>query len=106
MNQGRRFIRGMALVGAILLISGAALMAVLNEGLFELGDNLGTPGSADILGSETQPGCDWADLFDADATDEEIAAAVEACGGLEGAFVVDQLSQGGSKDDTVFAKGS
>jgi hypothetical protein len=96
----------MALLGAILLISGAVLMAVLNEGLFELGDNLGTPGSADILGSDAQPGCDWADLFDADPTDEEIAAAVEACGGLEGAFVVDQLSQGGSKDDTVFAKGS
>jgi len=106
MKKGRRYIRGTALVGALLLISGAALMAVLNEGLFELGDNLGTPGSADILGSETQPGCDWADLFDADPTDEEIAAAVEACGGLEGAFVVDQLSQGGSKDDTVFAKGS
>jgi hypothetical protein len=81
-------------------------MAVLDEGLFELGDNLGTAGSADILGTDTQPGCDWADLFDADPTDEDIAAAVEACGGLEGAFVVDQLSQGNSKDDTVFAKGS
>jgi uncharacterized repeat protein (TIGR01451 family) len=95
-----------ALPAFLLLLFGVVLFAAHVEGLFELGDGLGGPGAADIVGSDAQEGCDWDDLFDADPTPEEIAAAVAACGGVGGAFVADTLSQGGSKDETVFVKGS
>jgi uncharacterized repeat protein (TIGR01451 family) len=106
MVLGRVPCKGLALFGALFLVSVAGLLAVHDDGLFELGDPAGTPGSADILGAPEVAGCDWADLFDADPTEEEIAAAVETCGGLEGAFVADHLAVGGAKDDTSFAKGS
>ena len=90
----------------LFVFSIVALRAVHSDGLFEMGDALGTVGSADILGSLSQDGCDWADLFDTDPTAEEIAQAVEACGGVNAIFIADELSQGKSKDNTVFVKGS
>ena len=106
MHTRRSFTKWAVLIGALGVLSITSFLAVHTDGLFELGDGFGTSGSADILGSPEQEGCDWADLFDADPTDEEIAAAVEACGGVDAAFVQDQLSQGSAKDDTVFTKGS
>jgi len=94
------------ITAAVLIISVVGLFAVHGDGLFELGDGFGTPGSGDIIGSLSQDGCDWSDLFDADPTEEEIAAAVEACGGVNATFLADQLSQGKFKDDTVFATGA
>ena len=93
-------------IAAILIFSAASLFAIHSNGFFELGDGFGTSGSGDILSSLSQDGCDWSDLFDADPTEEEIATAVEACGGVNATFIADQLSQGKFKDDTVFATGA
>jgi uncharacterized repeat protein (TIGR01451 family) len=106
MRERRSYLRWTALLGAVSIISIVGLLAVHFDGLFELGDEFGTPQSADISGSALQDGCDWADLFDADPTDAEIAAAVAACDGIDAAFVADQISQGKAKEETVFAKGS
>jgi uncharacterized repeat protein (TIGR01451 family) len=94
----------LAFLLAVLVVSSSRAVHV--DGLFELGDGTLAPGSADILGSDVQPGCDWGDLFDADPTDDEIADAVEACGGIAALFVADDLARAGSKDDTVFTNGS
>lgn len=104
MNGPKSLGRFLAL-GGVLFVTAAlvTLMAVHSDGLFELGDGTELSGTADIVGSDLQDGCDWGDLFDADPTDAEIAAAVEACGGIDAAFVADQLSVGNLKDDTVFA---
>jgi hypothetical protein len=107
MNTPRlRPLSGALITLAILAFSMIGLYAVHSNGLFELGDGFGTSGSGDIIGSMSQDGCDWSDLFDADPTEEEIASAVEACGGVGATFVADQLSQGKFKDDTVFATGA
>jgi len=106
MSSRLRAFGAVFLTVAIFAFSIVALRAVHSDGLFELGDTPGTAGSADILGSVSQDGCDWADLFDADPTTEEIAQAVAACGGVKAIFIADELSQGKSKDDTVFVKGS
>src|SRR5262245_61679229 len=83
----------------------AALAGVQNDGTFELGNGQGTSGSADIAGSATQAGCDWADIFDATPTPDEFVARARACGGIDAAFFHDQFA-GTGKDDTVFASGS
>ena len=100
------FRSGLLIFGLLVLLTGAGYMAVHNDGLFELGDGSGAPGTADIVGSETQPGCDWAELFGADPTPEAIAQAVADCGGVDAAFTTDPLSIGRNTDDTVFVKGS
>jgi Prealbumin-like fold domain len=98
---------------ALLFMAGAAALAV-DEGLFELGDGLGTPGSANILGSPTQPGPDWSDLFEPystaagvqwvpkDSNHDGTPDAVEIWGGLTAQFLKDQLAVSGT-DDTSFA---
>jgi uncharacterized repeat protein (TIGR01451 family) len=106
MRRGRSYLKWTILIAAIALTSAVGLLAVHFDGLFELGDEYGSSQSADIVGSAVQDGCDWAELFDADPTEAEIAVAAAACGGIDAAFVADQLSQGSAKDDTVFAKGS
>ena len=92
-------------VGAALLLGTWAdgSFATHISGTFELGDGTNRTGSADILGSAAQPGCDWADLFDGDPTPAEVAAAVAACHGVGAAFVSDPF---GSVDTTSFTKGS
>jgi len=91
--------------GLVLVVLTSSLLAVHDESLFELGDSLGLPGSADIAGDSGQAGCDWTDLFDADPTPAEIEAAVDACGGVAAAFAADDLAAGSAKDETSFASG-
>ncbi|MBD3869284.1 MAG: DUF11 domain-containing protein [Acidobacteria bacterium] len=97
---------GLLFFGILVLLGGAGYLAVHDDGLFELGDGSGATGTADIVGSDTQPGCDWAELFDADPTPEEIAQAAADCGGVDAAFTTDPLSIGKKTDSTVFVKGS
>ncbi len=101
-----RLIRRSSLIAALCIISAAVILAVHGDGLFELGNGFDSAGSADIAGDMAQEGCDWADLFDSDPTEAEIAEAVASCGGVSAVFVADQLSQGSFKDDTTFSKGS
>jgi uncharacterized repeat protein (TIGR01451 family) len=114
-SQGRSrrpwYKRGLPLAALILAISTAPFLAVHLGGLFELGDGTGASGTGDILGSAVQPGCDWADLFNADGSlrDTDMNGtpdAEEVCGGVDAVFIADQLSQKAPKDDTVFTKGS
>jgi len=100
-----RLISKIALIAALCIAPAVVLLAVHGDGLFELGDGFELGGAADISGDPVQAGCDWADLFDADPTEEEIAEAVANCGGISAFFVADQLSQR-SKDDTTFSKRS
>ena len=65
----------------------------VHTGLFELGPVQG----ADVLGSASIPGPDWADIFDAAGNVADIQ------GGVAAAFVADQLSQSGPLDDTTFS---
>ena len=97
----------MVFVSAVVLsLSVSIFWAVDQNGLFELGDGSGTPGTADILGDPARSECDWADLFDADPTPAEIKAAAVACGGVDAAFLADDRAVGKLTDDTVFTKGS
>ncbi len=97
---------GLLVFGILVLLAGTVYLAVHDDGLFELGDGSGGSGTADIVGSDTQPGCDWAELFGADPTPEAIAQAVADCGGVDAAFTTDPLSIGKATDETVFVKGS
>jgi hypothetical protein len=90
----------MALVSATLVVSGTVL-AVHDNGLFELGPN--PPGPTNIVPDTGDPGPDWDDLFDANPTPAEIKTAVSNVGGLAGAFLKDDLAQQGLKDTTTFS---
>lgn len=89
---------------AIVISCAAALPAfagVQDNGLFELGDDTSTPsqGSADILGSSTQPGPDWADIFDGNGN------VINSFGGEAAAFIKDDLSASSAIDTTVYSGG-
>lgn len=89
-----------AFASAVLLVSVASIFAVHTDGLFELGDGNGSPGSGDILASMSQEGCDWDEIFAADGSLKP--GALAACGGVDAAFVADQVGT----DDTVFKNNS
>lgn len=91
-----------ACISALLIMTGGMMTAyagVQNNGKFELGDDSVTPsqGSADILGSSTQPGPDWADIF----TDNSGTVTGGLFGGEAAAFTKDDLAQ----DRTVYSGG-
>ncbi|MBI3145587.1 MAG: hypothetical protein HYZ18_10085, partial [Pseudogulbenkiania sp.] len=80
-----------------------AFAGVQDNGLFELADDTATPtpGSADILGNQTQPGPDWADIF----TDNSGNPTGGLFGGETAAFVKDDISAGSAVDQTVYSGG-
>jgi hypothetical protein len=84
------------LVGVLLVFSVAVALAVHDEGLFELGDDLGTPGSADIAGDGNQSGPDWADIFGSGGNVDDLH------GGLAAEFIADEISSKQSSDPTTF----
>lgn len=92
---------------AALAGGGLALPAfaagVQDNGLFELANNSSspTPGSADILGSTTQNGPDWADIFTTN-TDQPTGGLF---GGEAAAFAKDDVSAGSAVDRTVYSGG-
>lgn len=90
-------VSGIILASLVLI---PAARATHTRATLEIGPQ---PGAADIAGSETAPGCDWADLFDATPTDEEANAAAHACGGVAASFRRDLI---GASDTTVFKGGS
>ncbi|HUV26092.1 MAG TPA: hypothetical protein VMW34_01885, partial [Anaerolineales bacterium] len=91
---------GIAALALALLVPLNLAFAVHDDGLFELGDVLGTPGKADIQGSGTQSGPDWADLFDA-ATQLKTDVPGKY-GGLAAVFIQDELASKGGVDSTTF----
>lgn len=102
--------RSIFITGSLMLLTVGALFAVGLLDLFELGDGLGTPGSADIIGDGNPAnGPDWADLFNADGSLKDsnsngIPDVKEVYGGVDALFLLDDLAQGKLKDDTVFAE--
>lgn len=96
MNINHRLIPAIML-GALMGASTFQVLAVDDDGEFELGDGLATPGSADIVGSGSQAGPDWADIFDAGGV------VVNLFGGIAADHDQDDLSLKGLVDDTIFA---
>ena len=90
---------GIAALALALVMPLNLAFAVHADGLFELGDVAGSPGSADILGSD-QPGPDWADLFDDSA--QLKLEALQTYGGLAAVFIQDELATKGAVDSTTF----
>lgn len=93
---------------ALLFITGA--QAVHDDGFFELGPTPTAPeaGIANILGNATDPGPDWADLFNADGTNKDSdndgsPDFIEVFGGHAAAFIPDPSSAGGAADPTTFS---
>src|SRR5262245_18358397 len=92
----------------LLVLPLAVLLAVHNDGFFELGNVAGASGSADILGSGAQPGPDWEDLFTStgalkDSDHDGTPDAVEVYGGLAAQFIQDDRSTSNTVDRTTFA---
>ena len=97
-----------ATTAALLLIGGA--QAVHDDGFFELGPTPTNPegGIANILGNGTDPGPDWADLFNADGSNKDSDGDgspdfIEVFGGHAAAFIPDPSAAGGATDPTTFA---
>ena len=90
---------------AISLTVGTVAFAV-HSTLFELGDNVPSPGSGNIK-DDVPFMPDWAELFDSngdptDGNNNGIPDFKEVFGGLAATFVADQLSVKGLTDDTIF----
>lgn len=91
---------------AALASGGLALPAfagVQDNELFELANNSSspTPGTADIVGSPTQAGPDWADIF----IDNSGNPNGGLFGGETAAFAKDDVSAGSAVDRTVYSGG-
>ncbi|UCC85560.1 MAG: hypothetical protein JSV81_11890 [Anaerolineales bacterium] len=103
---------GLALVGVLLTLSVAVVLAVNDDGLFELGDGAASPGTADILGdSDPSNGPDWAELFNGDGTLRGSdgngipllqSQADGGYGGLTARFLKDDISTKINPDQTTF----
>jgi hypothetical protein len=66
--------------------------------LFELGNGSPTgTGSADIVGSPSQAGPDWADIFDA------MGKVISLQGGVDAVFKADPLAVGGGLDPSTYS---
>ncbi|MGH9798107.1 MAG: DUF7507 domain-containing protein, partial [Candidatus Polarisedimenticolia bacterium] len=108
----RPVVRFAVLAGVLLALSVVTYFAVHGDGLFELGDGTGAPGTADILADTTaplQPGPDWEDLFNADGSmkdgdNDGDPDFHELYGGVAASFIADDLSQAGQVDDTIFSQ--
>ena len=77
-------------VSAILLVLVFPLsmaFAVHDDGLFELGNPAGDPGSADILGDPGLPEPDWEDIFDQNGDQKPLPPE-----GVAAVFIKDDLS--------------
>jgi len=85
-------------VAICLIVTPAYALDVDSSGHFELGDGIGSSGAANILGDDvTQPGPDWANIFDGDGN------VLNLFGGVGAAFAQDDLSLKGLVDSTIFA---
>ena len=90
-----------ALVMALVVPLNLAF-AVHDDGLFELGDGMATPGSADIVGLEPDNDLvpDWSNLFG--SSGQLKPEALPTYGGLAAVFIKDELSAKGAVDSTTF----
>jgi hypothetical protein len=84
--------------------------AVHDDGFFELGPTPTAPEAniTNILGNTTDPGPDWADLFDAngapiDSDNDGTPDFQEVFGGRAAAFIADPSSAAGALDPTTFS---
>jgi len=110
-TRRRRFLFLPVLVtvaAALLAIAGA--QAVHDDGFFELGPTPTAPeaGITNILGNATDPGPDWADLFNANGTNKDtdndgVPDFIELFGGHAAAFIADPSSAGGASDPSTFS---
>ena len=94
---------GVAVVGALaagtVLVAGGPAGAVHDDNLFELGPTPAPP--TNILGDGVAAnGPDWADIFNADTTVNQVA--FEAFGGVAASFEADPNSARGATDPTTF----
>ncbi|MGD2159263.1 MAG: hypothetical protein PVG32_20470, partial [Anaerolineales bacterium] len=89
----------------LLILTFTFAVAVHDDGLFELGDggDPPNPGSADILGSGSQGGPDWADIFIYDTDAEKVITDFSAFPeGIAALFIADGLASKGETDPTTF----
>ena len=91
--------------GTVLVLGLGTLLALdvgstIFTGVFELGPGASTDegGLTNILGNTTDPGPDWADIFDA-------SGVFNTAFGGEGAFVRDDVSAGSLLDRNVYSGG-
>lgn len=99
-RRRRRFLLVPTFVAALLaLMFTAGAQAVHDDGFFELGPTPTAPeaGITNILGNATDPGPDWADIFDASGN------VISLFGGHAAAFIADPSSAGGGTDPTTFS---
>ncbi len=95
------------MLGAFLAAQPRTARAVHNDNLFELGPGVSTDegGLTNILGDGiVANGPDWADLFD--ASGHVVSGALATFHGAAAAFLPDDVSTGGLKDNTVFVVSS
>jgi hypothetical protein len=89
-----------AVVGLLVVFLVAPAGAVHLQGLFELGPTATTTdegGVTNILGNSTDPGPDWANIFDASGN------VTNLFGGITAGFIKDDVSANSATDRTTFS---